>query len=67
VDKLSIQGGIPLKGEITITGAKNAALPILCAGLLSAEPITLRNLPDLTGCAHDFKNFGADGLEGHIP
>lgn len=40
-------GGIPLKGEVTIAGAKNAALPILCACLLSAEPIELFNVPDL--------------------
>ena len=40
-------GGTPLKGEVVIAGAKNAALPILCASLLCDEPITLRNVPDL--------------------
>jgi UDP-N-acetylglucosamine 1-carboxyvinyltransferase len=40
-------GGTPLKGEVIIAGAKNAALPILCACLLCDEPITLRNVPDL--------------------
>lgn len=47
MDKLVITGGKPLKGDITISGAKNSALPILCAGLLSAEPILLSNVPHL--------------------
>jgi UDP-N-acetylglucosamine 1-carboxyvinyltransferase len=47
MDKLLIRGGRPLKGEVTITGAKNAALPELCAALLSAEPVTLSNVPGL--------------------
>ena len=40
-------GGVALNGEVTIAGAKNAALPILCASLLTAEPIELFNVPDL--------------------
>jgi UDP-N-acetylglucosamine 1-carboxyvinyltransferase len=67
VDKLSIQGGAPLKGEITITGAKNAALPILCAGLLSAEPITLRNLPDLQDVRTILKILAQMGLKVTFP
>jgi len=67
VDKLSIQGGTPLKGEITITGAKNAALPILCAGLLSAEPITLRNLPDLHDVRTILKILAQMGLKVTFP
>ncbi len=47
MDKLVIEGGIPLRGEVAISGAKNAALPILCAALLSAEPLVLNNVPDL--------------------
>lgn len=47
MDKLRIVGGKPLQGEITVSGAKNAALPILCAVLLTDEPIILRNVPDL--------------------
>ncbi|HPU79790.1 UDP-N-acetylglucosamine 1-carboxyvinyltransferase, partial [Accumulibacter sp.] len=47
MDKLLIQGGTPLAGEIAISGAKNAALPILCAGLLSSEPLHLSNVPRL--------------------
>ncbi|MBI2382769.1 MAG: UDP-N-acetylglucosamine 1-carboxyvinyltransferase [Gammaproteobacteria bacterium] len=47
MDKLLIEGGVPLNGEVRASGAKNAALPILCAGLLSDEPLTLRNVPHL--------------------
>ncbi|MDR0226484.1 MAG: UDP-N-acetylglucosamine 1-carboxyvinyltransferase [Burkholderiaceae bacterium] len=47
MDKLLIRGGRPLHGEVTISGAKNAALPELCAALLSSEPVTLHNVPRL--------------------
>jgi UDP-N-acetylglucosamine 1-carboxyvinyltransferase len=47
MDKLLIRGGRRLEGEVTISGAKNAALPELCAALLSAEPVTLTNVPRL--------------------
>jgi UDP-N-acetylglucosamine 1-carboxyvinyltransferase len=47
MDKLLIRGGRQLHGEVTISGAKNAALPDLCATLLSAEPVTLANVPQL--------------------
>jgi UDP-N-acetylglucosamine 1-carboxyvinyltransferase len=47
MDKLVIQGGQRLAGEITVSGAKNAALPILCAGLLTADPVHLHNVPNL--------------------
>ena len=47
MDKLQIEGGIPLKGSIRVSGAKNAALPILAASLLSAEPVTISNSPHL--------------------
>jgi UDP-N-acetylglucosamine 1-carboxyvinyltransferase len=47
MDKLLIRGGRRLQGEVTISGAKNAALPDLCATLLSAEPVTLHNVPRL--------------------
>jgi len=47
MDKLLIQGGVPLKGEVRISGAKNAALPIMCAALLSAAPLRLTNVPHL--------------------
>ena len=51
MDKLLIRGGRPLKGEVQISGAKNAALPQLCAVLLSAEPVTLHNVPQLQDVA----------------
>ena len=47
MDKLLIRGGRELNGEVQISGAKNAALPELCAALLTAEPVILRNVPRL--------------------
>jgi len=47
MDKFIINGGIPLHGEVTPGGNKNAALPLLSACLLSEEPVTLRNVPDI--------------------
>ena len=47
MDKLTIEGGRPLAGEVRVSGAKNAALPILCAALLTAEPLALTNVPRL--------------------
>ena len=47
MDKLLIRGGRRLEGTVTISGAKNAALPELCAALLTAEPVVLRNVPRL--------------------
>jgi len=51
MDKLLIRGGRPLHGEVDISGAKNAALPELCACLLTAEPVTLSNVPRLQDVA----------------
>ena len=47
MDKLLIRGGQTLHGEVLISGAKNAALPELCACLLTSEPVTLTNVPRL--------------------
>jgi len=47
MDKLAIEGGIPLRGEIRVSGAKNAALPLLCAALLAEAPLRLANVPRL--------------------
>ena len=47
MDKLLIRGGRTLQGEVLVSGAKNAALPELCAALLTAEPVTLLNVPKL--------------------
>jgi UDP-N-acetylglucosamine 1-carboxyvinyltransferase len=51
MDKLLIRGGKSLQGEVTISGAKNAALPELCAALLTDEPVTLHNVPRLKDVA----------------
>jgi UDP-N-acetylglucosamine 1-carboxyvinyltransferase len=47
MDKLLIRGGHRLSGDITVSGAKNAALPILCAALLTSDALHLSNVPDL--------------------
>ena len=47
MDKLVIEGGVPLTGEVTVSGAKNATLPILTAALLTTEPLTVSNVPHL--------------------
>ena len=47
MDRLVIVGGYPLRGEVRISGAKNAALPLLCAALLCDEPLVLTNVPQL--------------------
>ncbi|GGB83522.1 UDP-N-acetylglucosamine 1-carboxyvinyltransferase [Marinobacterium zhoushanense] len=47
MDKLLIEGGVSLRGEVRISGAKNSALPILAATLLASEPVTICNLPHL--------------------
>jgi UDP-N-acetylglucosamine 1-carboxyvinyltransferase len=51
MNKLVITGGRPLDGEVHVSGAKNAALPIMCAALLSAEPLALSNVPKLMDVA----------------
>jgi len=63
MDKLVIQGGIPLSGEIRISGAKNAALPILCAALLTEEPLRIGNVPylrDVTTMLELLNQMGAE-------
>ena len=42
-----VEGGFPIKGEITASGNKNAALPCIAAALLTTEPVILRNIPDI--------------------
>jgi UDP-N-acetylglucosamine 1-carboxyvinyltransferase len=51
MDKIRIRGGTPLRGEIRISGAKNAALPLMAAALLTDEPLALDNVPDLVDIA----------------
>ncbi|MYM29434.1 UDP-N-acetylglucosamine 1-carboxyvinyltransferase [Duganella sacchari] len=63
MDKLLIQGGNRLNGDITISGAKNAALPILCAGLLTAGDVELSNVPHLHDVSTILKLLGETGLK----
>jgi UDP-N-acetylglucosamine 1-carboxyvinyltransferase len=51
VDKLRIRGGAALEGEVRVSGAKNAALPIMCAALLTEQPVALANVPQLMDVA----------------
>jgi UDP-N-acetylglucosamine 1-carboxyvinyltransferase len=62
MDQLRIRGGRRLAGEIAISGAKNAALPELCAALLTAEPVLLSNVPRLRDVATMLKLLGAMGV-----
>src|SRR6266403_905078 len=48
MDSLLIKGGVPLHGDVTISGAKNAVLPILAATLLTSEPCVIRRVPNLS-------------------
>jgi len=65
MDKLLIEGGACLKGEVRASGAKNAALPILCASLLSDEPLTLHNVPALQDIKTTYKLLKQMGVEVH--
>ena len=62
MDILRITGGSRLQGEVSISGAKNAALPILCAGLLTTDTITLTNVPELNDIATTLKLLGQMGV-----
>ena len=62
MDKLVIQGGQRLAGEITVSGAKNAALPILCAGLLTSDLVHLTNVPNLQDVRTTLKLLTQMGL-----
>ncbi len=63
MDKLLIRGGHPLHGEVSISGAKNAALPDLCAALLTDEPVVLRNVPRLQDVSTMLKLIRNMGVE----
>jgi UDP-N-acetylglucosamine 1-carboxyvinyltransferase len=63
VDKLRISGGQPLQGEVAVSGAKNAALPIMCAALLTAKPLSLGNVPRLMDISTMAKLLGQMGVE----
>ncbi|OGA40062.1 MAG: UDP-N-acetylglucosamine 1-carboxyvinyltransferase [Betaproteobacteria bacterium RIFCSPLOWO2_12_FULL_68_19] len=63
MDKLRITGGRPLEGEVRVSGAKNAALPIMCASLLTAQPLKLGNVPRLMDVSTMAKLLGQMGVE----
>ena len=70
MDRICIRGGRRLEGAIPISGAKNAALPLMAASLLTADALTLSNLPhlvDITTMANLLARHGADiALDGHM-
>ena len=63
LDKLIIQGGTPVSGEIRISGAKNSALPIIAATLLAKTPITIGNLPHLHDVTTMINLLGTMGVD----
>jgi UDP-N-acetylglucosamine 1-carboxyvinyltransferase len=63
VDKLIIQGGVPLSGEVRISGAKNAALPILCASILTADTLRVQNVPHLRDVTTMLTLLGQMGID----
>jgi UDP-N-acetylglucosamine 1-carboxyvinyltransferase len=63
LDKLLINGGKRLSGELRISGAKNAALPIIAATILAHEPVTIRNLPHLQDVTTMIELLGCMGVE----
>jgi UDP-N-acetylglucosamine 1-carboxyvinyltransferase len=62
MDKLIIKGGMPLEGEIRISGAKNAVLPIMAATLLAEGPVTVRNVPHLHDVTTTMELLGRMGV-----
>ena len=70
MEQYVIKGGRPLKGEVVISGAKNSALGILAAAVLSEEPVCIKNLPDIRDInvlLHAMENIGAviERLDAH--
>jgi UDP-N-acetylglucosamine 1-carboxyvinyltransferase len=63
VDKLRISGGRALEGEVAVSGAKNAALPIMCAALLTEKPLSLSNVPRLMDISTMARLLGRMGVE----
>ena len=62
MDKLIVSGGVPLQGEVRISGAKNAALPVLVASLLSSEPLHINNVPHLQDITTTMSLLGMMGV-----
>ncbi|MBX9399761.1 UDP-N-acetylglucosamine 1-carboxyvinyltransferase [Lysobacter sp. BMK333-48F3] len=65
MQKIVVEGGQPLNGEVQISGAKNAVLPILCATLLADAPVTIRNVPRLHDVLTTAKLLGELGAGVH--
>jgi UDP-N-acetylglucosamine 1-carboxyvinyltransferase len=63
MDKLVIQGGVPLAGEVRISGAKNAALPVLCAAILTGDTLHIQNVPHLRDVATTLSLLAQMGVE----
>ncbi|HNZ10986.1 MAG TPA: UDP-N-acetylglucosamine 1-carboxyvinyltransferase [Smithellaceae bacterium] len=63
MDKIVVRGGKPLHGNVTISGAKNAALPVLTAALLTEETCTFSNIPDLVDIKTTYKLLRNMGVE----
>jgi len=63
VDKIVVNGGKPLHGDVRISGAKNAALPVLISALLTESPCTFSNIPDLVDIKTTFKLLRNMGVE----
>src|ERR1700726_2303912 len=61
MDKLQIQGGVPVEGEVRISGAKNATLPILAAALLAEDPVVIGNVPHLQDVTTTIELLGRMG------
>ena len=66
MDKLEIHGGIPLKGQIRIAGAKNSALPIMAAALLTTDTLKVDNLPHLYDITTMLELLGCMGVESIV-
>jgi UDP-N-acetylglucosamine 1-carboxyvinyltransferase len=63
MDKLCIEGGVPLSGEIRVSGAKNAALPILCSAILTADTLRVQNVPHLRDVTTTLTLLAQMGIE----
>lgn len=63
MDKLIIQGGVPLSGEVRVSGAKNAALPLMCAALLTGDELMLSNVPHLRDVSTMVRLLSQMGVE----
>jgi UDP-N-acetylglucosamine 1-carboxyvinyltransferase len=74
LDQIHVEGGVPLEGEVQVSGSKNATLPLMAAALLGEGPTTLRNVPDLadvTTLLQLLRTMGAEaervpGAERHV-